>query len=74
MPTKFKRYHCALCNRTVVTWKLLRFHEKKICPDCLISLEKYCTNWDYTHPNKRKILARSKIIYVDKQSPRYGGA
>lgn len=71
MPTKWKRYRCALCNRTVVAWKLRIFAGKKYCHNCVNLMYVFSKKYHKNAPVKAEILKKAKIIKVTPRNTPY---
>lgn len=67
MPTKFKRYHCVFCNRTVVVWKMRVFYGKRMCPQCVQELYEGLTETGYLPRSKWEVLSQVKLVKCNKQ-------
>lgn len=79
MPTKFKRYRCKWCNRTVVVWKMRRIGGRKFCPDCIDAMHEATKPFYKNPPVKAEVLrkaaksGRLKKVPVKTDRPDYGG-
>lgn len=79
MPTKFKRYRCSWCGRTVVVWKLRSIAGKKFCPGCIDYLHEQTKDMYKNPPVKSDILAKAekdgriKKVAIQTRIPDFGG-
>ena len=71
MPTKWKRHRCALCNRTVVAWKLRFFGGKRYCHNCVNLMYVFSEKHYQNAPVKAEILKKAKIIKVTPKKTTY---
>ena len=71
MPTKWKRYRCFLCQRTVVRWKLRVYRGRKVCHFCVEDLYEFSHHHHGKPPVKSEVIATAKITQVKTQSIKY---